>query len=73
MKIINTFYYDNEGNVIKSDCKAIVYGKVFDCDLYNHFSRFAYLNTTVEKRLSYKYVGCTEIKEANLQTYINEA
>lgn len=49
MKLVYTFYHDNEGNLIKSDTKAIIKGKVFNCDLYDHFSRYAYIMTKVEK------------------------
>lgn len=73
MKITNTFFYDNNGKLLKTDCKVLVHGKIFDCNMYDHFSRFAYINCKVEKRESYKYVGCTEIKEANMSVYTNEA
>lgn len=74
MKIINTFYYDNNNkNILKHDCTIIVHGKAFNCDIHEHFSRYAYLVLKLEKRTSYKYIGCTEIKEANIKTHIAEA
>lgn len=73
MKLIYTYFYDNEGEIIKSDTKAIVHNKVFDCDLYDHFSRYAYITQKVEKRISYRYVEGAEIKEANIKVHTSEA
>lgn len=73
MKIINTFYHDNEGNIIKHDCTIVIRGKAFNCDIDNHFSRYAYDVLKIEKRASYKYIGCTEIKEANIKIHTAEA
>lgn len=72
MKIIHTFFSDNEGNVINSECKAIVHGKVFNCGLRDHFELYFYISK-VEKRPSYNYISCTEIKEANMETHVSEA
>lgn len=72
MKIVHTFFNDENGNLIKSDCKAVIKGKVFDCDLYKHFSRYVYLNN-VEKRESYHYIDCTHIEDANIHVHISEA
>lgn len=68
MKLVYTFFYDNKGELIKSDTKAIIKGKVFDCDLYDHFSRYAYIMTKVEKRLSYKYIDGIEINNVKVHT-----
>ena len=60
MKIINTFVYDNNENVLRHDCTIIAHGKAFDCDVHRHFSLYAYLALKVEKRASYKYVEYSE-------------
>ena len=73
MKLIYTFYMDNEGEVIKADTKAIVHGKVFDCNLCEHFSRYEYIMTKVEKRPTYKYLEGAEFKEANIKVHTSEA
>lgn len=73
MKLVYTFFYDNNGELIKSDTKAVIKGKVFDCDLYNHFSRYAYIMTKVEKRASYKYIDGIEMKEANIKVHTSIA
>lgn len=73
MKIINTFYHDNEGNIIKHDCTIIAHNKAFNCDIHEHFSRYAYLVLKLEKRASYRYIGCTEIKEGNIKIHTAEA
>lgn len=73
MKLVYTFYHDSEGEFIKSDTKAIIKGKVFDCDLYNHFARYEYIATKVEKRASYRYIDGIEMKEANIMVHTSEA
>lgn len=73
MKLIYTFYHDSEGEIIKADTKAIVHGKVFDCDLIDHFSRYEYIITKVEKRASYRYVEGAEIKEIGVKIHTSEA
>ena len=75
MKIINTFYHDNEnsGNILRHDCTIIVHGKAFDCDVSRHFSLYSYLILKVEKRESYKFTEYNEIKSANIKTYVAEA
>ena len=73
MKLVYTFYHDNEGNLIKSDTKAVIKGRVFDCDLYNHFGRYAYIMTKVEKRESYRYIDGIEMEEANIKVHTSEA
>ena len=73
MKLIYTFYHNSKDELIKADVKAIVKGKVFDCDCYDHFSRYVYIMTKVEKRASYKYLEGTEIKEANIKVHTSEA
>lgn len=73
MKIINTFIHDNDENILRHDCTIIAHGKAFDCDVHRHFSLYAYLVLKVEKRVSYKHVEYSEIKSANIKTYISEA
>ena len=72
MKIVHTFFNDEKGNIIKSDCKAVVNGKLFDCDLYKHFARYVYLSN-VEKRESYHYIDTTHIEYANIDVHVSEA